>query len=129
MKVAMETAWCRSCHDQGHMEATVFEASQDRDSLGKETVLWGESTRANAELQEAVSKDFSRGQRATFDAPAWEIFLFSDKCKQADEVCFRDKTESVRGGGSTGDLLHRDYWDPVGLRNKTRQQGQFQRTA
>lgn len=27
--------------------------------------------------------------------------------------------------GSTGDILHRDYWDPVSLRNKTRQQDQF----
>lgn len=34
----------------------------------------------------------------------------------------RQTLESVRGGGSTGNLLHRDFWDPVGLRNKTKQQ-------
>lgn len=76
------------------MEATVFEVSQDRDSLGKESVLGGGSTRANAELREAISKDFSSGQHATFNALAWELFLFSDRCKQADEVCFREKTNS-----------------------------------
>lgn len=36
-----------------------------------------------------------------------------------------DKLWSQSEVGSTGDILHRDYWDPVGLRNKTRQQDQF----